>query len=208
MSDNVKEMSNPTRDGRAMITSGVHTIRPDGTPVDGCRCRDAAEALGHTEGQRSAPCGYRARPRTRMPHPRLRANDGTLVQESRFTAIAALAAGLLLSACATSPATTAASSSSPANPMSGSMPAATPCRRGAARPDAARKEGDHRRGRAVAAQSGFGKIQMGEVSGCRDREFGQLLRALSTPRAHIPPITARRPISSRPMCRAAMSPAR
>ena len=32
VSDNVKEMSNPTRDGRAMITSGVHTIRPDGTP--------------------------------------------------------------------------------------------------------------------------------------------------------------------------------
>ena len=33
VSDNVKEMSNPTRDGRAMINSGVHTIRPDGTPV-------------------------------------------------------------------------------------------------------------------------------------------------------------------------------
>jgi hypothetical protein len=33
VSDNVKEMSNPTRDGRAMIVSGVHTIRPDGTPV-------------------------------------------------------------------------------------------------------------------------------------------------------------------------------
>ncbi len=31
VSDNVKEMSNPTRDGRAMIVSGVHTIRPDGT---------------------------------------------------------------------------------------------------------------------------------------------------------------------------------
>jgi len=33
VSDNVKEMSSPTRDGRAMIVSGVHTIRPDGTPV-------------------------------------------------------------------------------------------------------------------------------------------------------------------------------
>jgi hypothetical protein len=31
VSDNVKEMSNPTRDGRAMITTGVHTVRPDGT---------------------------------------------------------------------------------------------------------------------------------------------------------------------------------
>jgi hypothetical protein len=34
VSDNVKEMSNPTRDGRAMINSGVHTIRPDGTPTE------------------------------------------------------------------------------------------------------------------------------------------------------------------------------
>ena len=33
VSDNVKEMSNPTRDGRAMIVSGVHTIHPDGTPA-------------------------------------------------------------------------------------------------------------------------------------------------------------------------------
>ena len=33
VSDNVKEMSNPTRDGRAMINSGVHTIHPDGTPA-------------------------------------------------------------------------------------------------------------------------------------------------------------------------------
>jgi len=31
VSDNVKEMSNPTRDGRAMINSGVHTIHADGT---------------------------------------------------------------------------------------------------------------------------------------------------------------------------------
>jgi hypothetical protein len=31
-SDNVKEMNNPTRDGRAMINSGVRTIRADGTP--------------------------------------------------------------------------------------------------------------------------------------------------------------------------------
>jgi hypothetical protein len=31
VSDNVKEMSNPTRDGRAMITTGVHTIHADGT---------------------------------------------------------------------------------------------------------------------------------------------------------------------------------
>jgi len=33
VSDNVKEMSSPTRDGRAMINSGVHTIRADGAPV-------------------------------------------------------------------------------------------------------------------------------------------------------------------------------
>jgi hypothetical protein len=33
VSENVKEMSNPTRDGRAMITSGVHAIHPDGTPA-------------------------------------------------------------------------------------------------------------------------------------------------------------------------------
>jgi hypothetical protein len=32
VTDNVKEMSNPTRDGRAMINSGVHTIRPDAAP--------------------------------------------------------------------------------------------------------------------------------------------------------------------------------
>jgi len=33
VSDNVKEMSSPTRDGRAMIVSGVHTVRPDGSPA-------------------------------------------------------------------------------------------------------------------------------------------------------------------------------
>jgi hypothetical protein len=33
VSDNVKEMGSPTRDGRAMITSGIHTIHPDGTPA-------------------------------------------------------------------------------------------------------------------------------------------------------------------------------
>lgn len=33
VSDNVKEMSNPTRDGRAMITTGVHTIHADGSPA-------------------------------------------------------------------------------------------------------------------------------------------------------------------------------
>jgi len=33
VSDNVREMSNPTRDGRAMIMSGVHAIHPDGTPA-------------------------------------------------------------------------------------------------------------------------------------------------------------------------------
>jgi hypothetical protein len=32
VSDNVKEMSNPTRDGRAMINSGVHTIRAADAP--------------------------------------------------------------------------------------------------------------------------------------------------------------------------------
>jgi hypothetical protein len=33
ISENVKEMSNPTRDGRAMIASGVHTVRSDGSPT-------------------------------------------------------------------------------------------------------------------------------------------------------------------------------
>jgi len=33
VSDNVREMGNPTRDGRAMITSGVRAIHPDGTPA-------------------------------------------------------------------------------------------------------------------------------------------------------------------------------
>jgi hypothetical protein len=33
VSENVKEMSNPTRDGRAMIASGA--IHPDGAPVTG-----------------------------------------------------------------------------------------------------------------------------------------------------------------------------
>jgi len=33
ISENVKEMSSPTRDGRAMIVSGVHTVHPDGSPA-------------------------------------------------------------------------------------------------------------------------------------------------------------------------------
>lgn len=33
ISENVKEMSSPTRDGRAMIASGVHTVHPDGSPA-------------------------------------------------------------------------------------------------------------------------------------------------------------------------------
>lgn len=32
VADNVKEMSNPTRDGRAMITNHIYTIGPDGQP--------------------------------------------------------------------------------------------------------------------------------------------------------------------------------
>jgi hypothetical protein len=49
------------------------------------------------------------------------------VIKSSFTAIAAVvAAGLLLSACATSPGTTSVASSSSSNPMSSAMPAATP----------------------------------------------------------------------------------
>ena len=32
VSDNVKEMSNPTRDGRAMINNHVYTIGPNGEP--------------------------------------------------------------------------------------------------------------------------------------------------------------------------------
>jgi hypothetical protein len=34
VSENVKEMSNPTRDGRAMITTGVRTTRPDGPTAE------------------------------------------------------------------------------------------------------------------------------------------------------------------------------
>ncbi len=33
VSDNVKEMSNPTRDGRAMINNHVYKLGPDGTPM-------------------------------------------------------------------------------------------------------------------------------------------------------------------------------
>jgi len=33
--DNMKEMSNPTRDGRAMINTGVHTVREDRRPAGG-----------------------------------------------------------------------------------------------------------------------------------------------------------------------------
>jgi hypothetical protein len=44
VSDNVKEMSNPTRDGRAMIVSGVHAIRPDGTPVTDVAAASVAPA--------------------------------------------------------------------------------------------------------------------------------------------------------------------
>ena len=33
ISDNLKELNSLTRDGRAMINSGVHTIRPDGAPA-------------------------------------------------------------------------------------------------------------------------------------------------------------------------------
>jgi hypothetical protein len=49
------------------------------------------------------------------------------VQQIRSTAVAALAAGLLLSACATGPvATSAPPSSTPDNPLSGQFSAATP----------------------------------------------------------------------------------
>jgi hypothetical protein len=47
------------------------------------------------------------------------------VRQSRFTAFAALAAGLFVSACATTP-TPTASNSTPSNPMSGQFSAATP----------------------------------------------------------------------------------
>ena len=33
ISDNLKELSSPTRDGRAMIASGVRVVRPDGSPA-------------------------------------------------------------------------------------------------------------------------------------------------------------------------------
>jgi hypothetical protein len=46
VSDNVKEMSSPTRDGRAMIISGVHTIRPDGTPTTGSATTSPSVTIG------------------------------------------------------------------------------------------------------------------------------------------------------------------
>jgi hypothetical protein len=50
VTDNVKEMSNPTRDGRAMIVSGVHTIHQDGTPAT-----DVATAVVPPPSSRPAP---------------------------------------------------------------------------------------------------------------------------------------------------------
>ena len=35
VSDNVKELNSPTRDGRAMIVNGIYTIKPDGTYASG-----------------------------------------------------------------------------------------------------------------------------------------------------------------------------
>jgi hypothetical protein len=51
ISDNVKEMSNPTRDGRAMINSGVHTIHPDGTPATDTAAANPTSAPKVTIGQ-------------------------------------------------------------------------------------------------------------------------------------------------------------
>ena len=57
VSDNMKEMGSPTRDGRAMIKSGVHTIHPDGTPATDVA---AAAPSKPTVTPRSAlvRCGY------------------------------------------------------------------------------------------------------------------------------------------------------
>ena len=55
VSDNVKEMSNPTRDGRAMINNGVHTIRADGDAASTARGRADSGPEGHDR-----PSGYRA----------------------------------------------------------------------------------------------------------------------------------------------------
>jgi hypothetical protein len=51
ISDNVKEMSSPTRDGRAMINSGVHTIHPDGTPATDTAAANPTSAPKVTIGQ-------------------------------------------------------------------------------------------------------------------------------------------------------------
>jgi hypothetical protein len=46
VSDNVKEMNNPTRDGRAMVNSGVHTIHADGAPVTAAATPAASVTIG------------------------------------------------------------------------------------------------------------------------------------------------------------------
>ena len=46
VSDNVKEMNNPTRDGRAMVNSGVHTIHADGAPATAAATPAASVTIG------------------------------------------------------------------------------------------------------------------------------------------------------------------
>ena len=81
VSDNVKEMSNPTRDGRAMINNDVYTIGPNGEPeIEG----RAAPTPAPRRKSRSARSASRAEPETRPPSSRPPLNDGRNVQVSRF----------------------------------------------------------------------------------------------------------------------------
>ncbi len=98
VSDNVKEMSSPTRDGRAMIDNHVYTIGPDGTPTSAVAAGAPTSAPKVTIGSlrvsnSKTPAFDRAIPLI----------DGRNVQATKFGIFAALAVGFALSACATTP---------------------------------------------------------------------------------------------------------
>ena len=75
VSDNIKEMNNPTRDGRAMINSGVHTIHADGAPAtSGGDAAAIGSTIGYDRASRNSRC---IRART--------SKDGPAVQASKFS---------------------------------------------------------------------------------------------------------------------------
>ena len=159
VSDNVKEMSSPTRDGRAMINSGVHTD-PPGRHADR-RPQRGDPTPKVTIGPRFE---YRRLVDRIFPH-----KDGRAVQASKFSVIAALAAGLALSGCATT---------APQKYCGGIRQAPAAATGGVAQRDLTPQE-KKAIVDAVAPSlrdPGIGKIQMGKVSRGRDRGFGQLLR--------------------------------